>query len=105
MLLRKIISFINKHLLKKLNLILIRPLLNEHTPPLFDVYEKLDYCRTMTLNLICKEIIERNVEGNVAETWGFQGKFSRLMNLCLPQRNIYLFDTFQLGLYESFFKT
>lgn len=101
---KKIIIFLNKHLLNKLNLILTRPLLNQHTTPLINVYEKLDYCRTMTLSLICNEILEKGLEGNIAELGVFQGKFSRLMSLCLPQKNIYLFDTFK-GFDTSFFNT
>lgn len=71
---------------------------------LFDVYEKTDYTRTMTLNLICNEILQKNLKGSIAEVGVFQGKFSRLMSMALPNKKIYLYDTFE-GFDESFFNT
>ncbi len=104
--LSEIISFVNRIVFKPFNLILIRPLVNKcnDVELLFDVYEKTDYTRTMTLNLICNEILQNKLKGNIAEVGVFQGKFSRLMSMALPNKKIYLFDTFQ-GFDESFFNT
>lgn len=100
------LSFINKKIFSKLNLIISRPVVNmpADRKMLFDVYSKMDYTRTMMLNLICNELIENSVTGEMAEVGVFQGKFSRLMSLGLPDKKIYLYDTFK-GFDESFFKT
>ncbi|MDI9364553.1 MAG: TylF/MycF/NovP-related O-methyltransferase [Flavobacterium sp.] len=103
-LVKKIILYLNKHILLKLNLIICRPLLFSHSSNLFDVYCKLDYVRVMTLNLICQQLIEKKVEGNIAELGVYQGSFSSLMSQCLPNKSIYLYDTFQ-GFDASLFNT
>jgi O-methyltransferase len=101
---KRIITFLNKTILKKLNLILSRPLLFPHKKTLIDVYCKLDYTRVMTLNLICHQLIQKNIQGNIAELGVYQGSFSSLMSTCLPNKNIYLYDTFQ-GFDASLFNT
>lgn len=51
--------------------------------------------RAATLNLISREITERNIPGSLAELGVYQGKFAAVMNANFPNRNIYLFDTFE----------
>jgi len=54
-----------------------------------------DYIRLSTLELLSFEIKKRNLEGNVAELGVYQGKFARLINKFFPERQLYLFDTFE----------
>lgn len=54
----------------------------------------MDWVRNTTLELLCREIIRHGVKGNTAEIGVYQGDFSALINHHLPDRSIYLFDTF-----------
>ena len=54
-----------------------------------------DYCRYATLGLLVEEIINRKISGELAELGVFQGKFSSAINELLPDRKLYLFDTFE----------
>jgi len=58
-------------------------------------YNYFDYVRLSTLELISFEIRKRNLDGNVAELGVFKGKFARYINQFFPERNLYLFDTFE----------
>jgi O-methyltransferase len=51
--------------------------------------------RLATVKLIAKEIIERNVDGAVAELGVYQGELAAEINRLFPDRKIYLFDTFE----------
>lgn len=57
--------------------------------------DSFDYIRLATLELLVKEIKEKNVPGNVAELGVYQGEFSKYVNQCFPDRKLYLFDTFK----------
>ena len=88
---------------------IINKLLNKHTPFVItaktnfdedvklnvEVFEKLDYVRVMTFNLIINEIKDRNLSGNVAELGVYKGKFAKLINQCFPEKKLFLFDTFK----------
>lgn len=52
-----------------------------------------DYVRLKTLEAICRELAE--VSGDVAELGVFRGAFARCMNALLPERKLYLFDSFE----------
>lgn len=54
-----------------------------------------DYCRLGTLQLLTNEIKERNIEGDVAELGVYQGDFAKYINQLLPNKILYLFDTFE----------
>jgi O-methyltransferase len=54
-----------------------------------------DYVRQATLELLCREIAERDVEGALGELGVFRGDFSYLMSGYLPDRPVHLFDTFE----------
>lgn len=54
-----------------------------------------DYTRLFTFELCAKEIIENNIEGEVAELGVFRGDFSKLLNEVFPDKKLYLFDTFE----------
>ena len=59
-----------------------------------------DYCRLGTLQLIIKEILERDIPGDTAELGVYKGDFAKYINFSFPDRKLYLFDTF-----EGFSKT
>lgn len=56
---------------------------------------KGDYVRIRTLELLAEEIKEKNIEGEMAEVGVFNGSFSQLMTHLLPDRELYLYDTFE----------
>lgn len=60
--------------------------------------QKRDYFRYRTFELVAKQI--KGLVGNVAEVGVFQGDFAQIINDLLPEKTLYLFDTF-----ESFNKT
>jgi len=51
--------------------------------------------RQSTMYLLAKEIQEAGIEGDLAELGVFQGEFASAINDALPDRTIYLFDTFE----------
>lgn len=55
----------------------------------------LDYVRYATLGLCYQELTRRQVPGNVAELGVYQGDFARRLNQLFPDRQLYLFDTFE----------
>ncbi len=59
-----------------------------------------DYVRARTLGLAINEIKRKNISGAVAELGVYQGNFSKYINSAFPDRNLYLFDTFE-GFPES----
>lgn len=54
-----------------------------------------DYIRLSTLELLCDEIKRQKLPGAAAELGVYQGKFARYINRYLPDKNLYLFDTFE----------
>lgn len=63
-----------------------------------------DSFRYATLYAIVSEIKELGVNGSLAEVGVYKGNFSRQMHNLLPERKIYLFDTFE-GFGEAQVKT
>jgi O-methyltransferase len=59
------------------------------------VYKTLDYVRHSSLELIAKEIYDNNIRGAVAELGVYQGHFAKYINQILPDKKLYLFDTFE----------
>lgn len=64
-----------------------------------------DYVRLATLELICRRL--ENVSGAAAELGVYRGFFARCINQLLPERELYLFDSFEgfrenAGASESF---
>jgi O-methyltransferase len=53
-----------------------------------------EYIRASSLDLVAREIRERQVPGAVAEVGVYRGEFARLINIAFPDRKLYLFDTF-----------
>lgn len=52
-----------------------------------------DYVRLATLELLCRRLA--NVPGAAAELGVYKGFFARCINLLLPERTLYLFDSFE----------
>lgn len=73
---------------------------NEVTKSRDDLLKKMpmyedDYVRTKTLELAADEIEEQKIPGAVAELGVFRGEFARCINAVFPDRELYLFDTFE----------
>lgn len=58
-------------------------------------YPHLDYVRLRTLGLCIEEIKCNNIGGCVAEAGVFRGFFASALNELLPDRKLYLYDTFE----------
>lgn len=58
------------------------------------VYDTADVVRSSTLALLADEIRDKNVTGAAAELGVAYGGFARVINAVLPDRKLYLFDTF-----------
>jgi O-methyltransferase len=54
-----------------------------------------EYLRLSQLDLAINEIKEHNIPGDVAEVGVYKGAFSAVLNHALPDRKLYLFDTFE----------
>ena len=52
-----------------------------------------DYVRLKTLEMLCGQLKE--ISGELAELGVYRGGFARCMNRLLPERTLYLFDTFE----------
>lgn len=52
-----------------------------------------DYVRLATLELLCRQL--KNVPGAAAELGVYKGFFARCINQLLPERSLYLFDSFE----------
>lgn len=54
-----------------------------------------DYVRIKSFEMVVKEIRKRNLVGAVAEAGVFRGDFAQLINHAFPDKDLYLFDTFE----------
>lgn len=52
-----------------------------------------DYVRTATLELLCRRLT--SLPGSLAELGVYKGGFARCLNLLMPDRSLYLFDSFE----------
>ena len=71
----------------------IRPLPATPGSPLTERDLAGDYVRVRTLELLCAQL--REVPGAAAELGVYRGSFARCINALLPERRLYLFDTFE----------
>lgn len=98
-------SWFNRVLMKGLRLainprrkVIVETMLALGRPRRLRFFEGLrwdDYIRLSILELCAEEIRERGVAGAMAEVGVFQGNFAARMSQLLPDRKIYLFDTFE----------
>lgn len=54
-----------------------------------------DCIRLLTLEALCAELRRRQIEGAAAELGVYKGSFARCINLLMPERALYLFDSFE----------
>ena len=54
-----------------------------------------DYVRQGTAQLLCSDVVERDIPGAIGELGVFRGDFAYLLSGYLPDRPIHLFDTFE----------
>lgn len=54
-----------------------------------------DSVRVCSLHAVAAEIYGKSIPGSVAELGVYQGDFAKDINAAFPDRNLYLFDTFQ----------
>jgi len=66
-----------------------------HDPLMYNVQPEWQKPRIGTLEMAAREIIRNNVEGSLAEVGVFKGDFSKEIVKLLPNRKMYLFDTFE----------
>lgn len=71
----------------------IRPLPPTPDSPLTECDLEGDYVRVRTLELLCAGL--GDVPGAAAELGVYRGSFARCINALLPERTLYLFDTFE----------
>ena len=71
----------------------IRPLPPTPGSPLTERDLEGDYVRVRTLELLCAGL--GDVPGAAAELGVYRGSFARCINALLPERTLYLFDTFE----------
>ena len=71
---------------------LIRTPLRKEEDPLPEDALVTDYVRMKTLESVCGQITE--VPGSAAELGVYRGGFARWISFLLPERRLYLFDTF-----------
>ena len=71
----------------------IRPLSSTPDSPLTERDLEGDYVRVRTLELLCAGL--KDVPGAAAELGVYRGGFARCLNALLPERTLYLFDTFE----------
>lgn len=58
-------------------------------------YFENDYVRIKSFEMAVKEIRKRNIDGAVAEAGVFKGDFAQFINYAFPDKDLYLFDTFE----------
>jgi len=58
-------------------------------------YLENDYVRIKSFEMAVKEVRKRNLSGAVAEAGVFKGDFAQFINYAFPNKDLYLFDTFE----------
>jgi O-methyltransferase len=85
-----------ERILHGFGVLLVRPLKRYGEPTVLPQHEQAwDYARYCTLELAAAEIRKAGLEGAVAEVGVYQGNFAEKLNRVFPDRDLYLFDTFE----------
>lgn len=88
--------WVNAHLLRPFGLVLVQDMHIARPRSCRDVaYAGTDFIRYNTLGLLAQEIRQNKVPGACAELGVFQGDFACEISKLLPERKIYLYDTFE----------
>jgi hypothetical protein len=58
------------------------------------ILKGIDYVRISTVELIAREVQDKNVTGAIAELGVYKGDFSLVLDRYFPNKKLYLFDTF-----------
>jgi len=95
--LRMLKKFVKSALAKRQR-VLIYSMVNLGRPRYLDVSQaeySNEYVRLSQLDLAIHEIREQSIPGDVAEVGVYRGTFAAVLNRVLPERMLYLFDTFE----------
>jgi O-methyltransferase len=85
-----------ERVLHRFGVLLVRPLKRYGEPTVLPAHEQAwDYARYCTLELAAAEIRNAHIAGAVAEVGVYQGNFAEKLNRVFPDRDLYLFDTFE----------
>lgn len=88
--------WVNAHLLRPFGLVLVQDMHIARPRSCRNVaYAGTDFIRYNTLGLLAQEIRQNKVPGACAELGVFQGDFACEISKLLPERKIYLYDTFE----------
>jgi O-methyltransferase len=90
---REILKLIQS-VLMRFNIVLNRANSNLGRKRHISLFEKMDYTRLATLDLLTEEILKNDVKGEIAELGVYQGEFASYLNQIFGNRSLYLFDTF-----------
>lgn len=82
-------------LFSKSSFVITNEIYNQITPNRINVFDRFDYVRIKTLDLLANEILTKELSGNVAELGVFRGEFASKINEAFPEKKLYLFDTFE----------
>jgi O-methyltransferase len=96
--LRKTVKNFVKSALAKRNQVVIPTMKDLGRKRYFDVLKTEytnEYVRLSQLDLAIHELKSNNVLGDVAEVGVYRGTFASVLNQALPDRKLYLFDTFE----------
>lgn len=94
---KMLVKFARAYLAKR-NRVLISTMANLGRPRLLNVMQAEytnEYVRLSQLDLAVHEIEQHGIPGDVAELGVYQGHFASVLNQTLPDRRLYLFDTFE----------
>ncbi len=106
------LSYEESFLQKECGKLIHEKLCNEKIPELFDIpvkeyflcgmnvlenkdVIKKDFVREQTLSFLAEEIHRKDIKGSVAEIGVSKGEFAWKINFLFPDRNLYLFDTYE----------
>lgn len=95
-----IISILNKYAAVEIYEQLLDEGINENE--ILNINEMREFfdIRLATIRLLAKEIIEKGVEGCIAELGVYKGYIAKELNILFKDRKLYLFDTFT-GFHEN----
>jgi O-methyltransferase len=67
----------------------------DRTPRVISPFDPWDVTRRDMLVLLLRTILERNIPGDLAEVGVYKGSTARLIHHYVPDRELFLFDTFE----------